>query len=454
MKYDTSLTWNRLQSDPAALALVKQYLPEMEQMIKDYPNAARISIAAASRYAPQLFTPEKIDALQAALAEYGKTHGLTPEEQEKLEKYRRMASEKRPYSGLGRQPKAVAFYPGRPWPDTGGKRIQTHAGAIYYENGVYYWYGENKEFTDGKCGIWTWGIRVYRSKDLYNWEDLGLLVAPNLDDPDDNLFPEKCVDRPHILKCPKTGKYLLWLKISGAESCFTVLQADTLLGPYFVLRQNYHPLGHHVGDFDMVADEKSGIGYLYMDTDHDRIAGFRLTEDYTAVEAEISSQYEGLKTPFRREGIALFEHGEKKYMITSGMSGYTPNQSDAAVADSWEGPFVSIGDPHVDDESMASFNSQISQVFKLPGREQYIALADRWMPRHLLDGKGSDIVRRAIASKYQPDLYSATPEEKKFFSDRPDLERADTQTADYVWLPVTFADGKPQIRWHDAWRLE
>lgn len=124
------------------------------------------------------------------------------------------------------------------------------------------------------------------------------------------------------------------------------------------------------------------------------------------------------------------------------------------MADNWEGPFVSIGDPHVDDESMASFNSQISQVFKLPGREQYIALADRWMPRHLLDGKGSDIVRRAIASKYQPDLYSATPEEKKFFSDRPDLERADTQTADYVWLPVTFADGKPQIRWHDAWRLE
>lgn len=28
------------------------------------------------------------------------------------------------------------------------------------------WYGENKEFTDGKNGIWTYGIRYYSSSDL------------------------------------------------------------------------------------------------------------------------------------------------------------------------------------------------------------------------------------------------------------------------------------------------
>ena len=54
-----------------------------------------------------------------------------------------------------------AFYPGRVWLDTDGKRIQAHGGSLMVLNGVYYWYGENKEKTDGKNGIWHWGVRCY-----------------------------------------------------------------------------------------------------------------------------------------------------------------------------------------------------------------------------------------------------------------------------------------------------
>ncbi len=35
-----------------------------------------------------------------------------------------------------------AIYPGKPWYDTHGRRIQAHGGVVYYENGVYYWIGE------------------------------------------------------------------------------------------------------------------------------------------------------------------------------------------------------------------------------------------------------------------------------------------------------------------------
>ena len=52
---------------------------------------------------------------------------------------------------------------------------------------LYYWYGENKEFTTGKTGIWTTGVRCYSSSDLYNWDDLGLIIPPNNDDPDSPL---------------------------------------------------------------------------------------------------------------------------------------------------------------------------------------------------------------------------------------------------------------------------
>lgn len=40
--------------------------------------------------------------------------------------------------------------PGQVWLDTEGKRIQAHGGSVIYVDGSYYFYGENKEKTDGK----------------------------------------------------------------------------------------------------------------------------------------------------------------------------------------------------------------------------------------------------------------------------------------------------------------
>ena len=49
--------------------------------------------------------------------------------------------------------------PGKIWLDTDGKRIQAHGGSVMYIDGRYYWYGENKEFTDPRKNIWHWGVR-------------------------------------------------------------------------------------------------------------------------------------------------------------------------------------------------------------------------------------------------------------------------------------------------------
>ena len=73
--------------------------------------------------------------------------------------------------------------PGQVWLDTEGKRIQAHGGSVMYLDGFYYWYGENKEHTDPEKKIWHFGVRCYKSADLYNWEDLGLIIPPNEEDP-------------------------------------------------------------------------------------------------------------------------------------------------------------------------------------------------------------------------------------------------------------------------------
>ena len=90
--------------------------------------------------------------------------------------------------------------PGQLWLDTDGKPIEAHGGSIFYEDGVYYWYGENKDHTDGKNGVWTWGIKYYSSRDLYNWKYEGYLIEPDTGDESSMLHPSRRMDRPHIVK--------------------------------------------------------------------------------------------------------------------------------------------------------------------------------------------------------------------------------------------------------------
>lgn len=102
-----------------------------------------------------------------------------------------------------RSPLRNTFQPGEIWVDTGGKPFQAHGGSILEVEDRYYWYGENKEFTTGKTDVWTWGVRCYGSTDLYNWDDLGLIIPPDKDDPTSPLNPAAKLDRPHILYNPR-----------------------------------------------------------------------------------------------------------------------------------------------------------------------------------------------------------------------------------------------------------
>ena len=264
--------------------------------------------------------------------------------------------------------------------------------------------------------------------------------------------PTKRVDRPHILKCEKTGKYVCWIKLSGPEAAFTIWQADRLLGPYEMVENLYNPGGHKAGDFDLIADPATGKGYLYFDADHASMLCMELSEDYLYAEKEVAKSYANLTPPFTREAPALFEKDGKKYMLTSGMTGYVPNRSDSAVCESWDGVFESLGDPHIDDASCASFNSQISKIFRVEGTDRFIAMADRWLPGTPVDARLADVFTRVIAGTYDPEHYQATDDERREMYAANQLENANTSIADYVWLPIEWEDGKPVLRWQDVWK--
>ena len=460
MKYGVDMQIGQLAENEDAVAIFDQYLPGVRGMLEKSPQSAGLSIRNLVKYMGGRIPASVLDGMEADLQKLNTPENrISPSEKRLIAHFQELESERKAKEEATAINGAVhhqdAIYPGQPWYDTKGQRIQAHGGAVFYESGSYYWYGENKEFTDGKNGIWTWGIRMYSSQDLYNWTDLGLIILPVLDDPDSPLFPAKRVDRPHILKCAATGKYVCWIKLSGAEASFVIMEADSLTGPYHMVQEEYKPQGKNLGDFDLICDEKTGKAYLYYDADHEAIVGMELAEDYLSAKQVVSEQYTALHPPFTREGPALFEANGFKYLLTSGMTGYIPNKSDAAKSLAWDEPFERVGNPHVNDASNASFNSQISKIFRVEGKDMWIAMADRWVVDFPVDAKLADIFTRTIANRYEPEKYQATEEERQIMMESPSLETANTAIADYVWLPIMLdEEGNPKIGWRDCWKIE
>ena len=240
-----------------------------------------------------------------------------------------------------------SFHPGQIWLDQEGKRIQAHGGSVFYLDGVYYWYGENKEKTTGDNNIWHWGVRCYASTDLYNWEDKGIIIPPVPDDLRSSLHPSSQMDRPHIIYNKETQKFVCWLKImhKDGSQTVTVLTAEHILGPYEKVRENLRPLNMNAGDFDLVVAD-DGKAYYYFERVHSETICADLTADYTDVTGYYSTHFPHPYPPYVREATAHFYRNGKHYLATSGTTGYLPNPSEIAVADTWHGPYRVLGDLH------------------------------------------------------------------------------------------------------------
>lgn len=352
--------------------------------------------------------------------------------------------------------------PGQVWLDTEGKRIQAHGGSVIFIDGTYYFYGENKEKTDGKSDIWTYGVRAYASKDLYNWEDKGLIIPPNLEDKTSSLHPSTMLDRPHIIYNKMTKKYVCWMKIMHQDGTQTetVMTADSFLGPYTLVRERLKPLNMSAGDFDLVV-APDGKAYYYFERVHSETICADLTADYTDVTGYYSTHFPHPYPPYVREATAHFCRKNKHYLLTSGTTGYLPNPSEVAIADTWHGPFTVLGNPHPDDSSNTSFHSQISSVFKVPGKKDlYIACADRWLPKEM--DKKYELYSKAYEISFNPDMDKKELDnlKKEGFEQILDVD-ANTSIADYVWLPLRFIEpcseyplGMVIIDWKDEWRIE
>ena len=344
--------------------------------------------------------------------------------------------------------------PGEVWLDTEGKPIQAHGFQVTRIGDKYYWYGEDKTNTLFGTNMMFGGVRCYSSTDFYNWKDEGLIVTP---DPDPASPTHHCqkLERPHILRSPKTGRWVCWLKSQSNDGHFVILEADSFMGPYRYVR-SLKPCGFAVGDFDMYSDPETGKGYVWFERPHWEQICAELTDDYLDASGKYSEHFVGQTPPLTREAAAHFVMDGRHYIYTSGTTGYTPNPSEVAVFDDYHGDYKTLGNPHIGDPYDHSFCSQITSVIKIPGKNLYVAMADRWQPHT----NKTDIPKKEWNSflkrykdhrPYPRDFKTPRPADRFYTLVNPNQ---DVYKATYVFLPIVVKDGVPMIEWKDEWRIE
>lgn len=298
-----------------------------------------------------------------------------------------------------------SFTPGKEWLADDGRHINAHACGIISEDGIYYWFGECKN------GI---GISLYTSTDLYNWKNEGLVFKPDGSVSSD--IRNGCVmERPKVVKCENTGKYVLWFHLELAGQGYSAARvatcvADKITGPYEFVR-SFRPNGNMSRDQTIFVDD-DGTGYhFYSSRENYDMRLHTMTDDFL----DATTQDKMIFTSgAHREAPAIFKHNNIYYMITSGCTGWDPNEARYDITeDIWQQPWTTKGNPCKGLNANKTFNGQSTFVLKVHGYDDaYIFIADIW-------------------NKY------------------------DLASSRYIWLPITIKnDGEIEIEWRDSWKIE
>lgn len=313
----------------------------------------------------------------------------------------------------------TVFIPAEVWLDTDGNPINAHGGGVLFHNGTYYWYGEYKgdsTYRNPNPNVANWecyraeagGVSCYSSQDLYNWKFEGVVLDPDMDNPESDLHPSKVLERPKVIYNNQTGKFVMWLHVDSDDyfkAAAGVAVCDSPVGKFEYLG-SVRPNGQMSRDMTLYKDEDERAYLLYSSEENATLYVGLLTDDYL--------QHTGVYTrnfPNQfREAPAVFKHNNKFYLISSGCTAWDPNEAEYATADSLLGEWTVMGNPCTGIDADKTFYSQSTFVLPVHGKENtYIAMFDKWNKINLIDSR-------------------------------------------YVWLPVSFKSDSLIIQWFDSWK--
>ncbi|CAN8254819.1 unnamed protein product [Cochlearia groenlandica] len=289
------------------------------------------------------------------------------------------------------------YLPGKIWLDTEGNPIQAHGGCILYDerSEVYYWYGEYKDgltyrtHKKGHARVDVIGVGCYSTKDLWTWRNEGIVLAAEETDESHDLHKSNVLERPKVIFNSKTEKYVMWMHIDDAnytKASVGVAISDKPTGPFEYLYSK-SPHGFDSRDMTVFKDDDNMAYLVYSSEDNSVLHIGPLTDNYLDVKPVMKRIMVGQ----HREAPAIFKHQNIYYMITSGCTGWAPNEALAHAAESIMGPWETLGNPCVGGNKIfrsTTFFGQGTYVIPLPGVSGgFLFMADRWNPSDLKDSR-------------------------------------------------------------------
>jgi len=337
------------------------------------------------------------------------------------------------------------------WPDQNGEHINAHGGGILCHDGKYYWFGEHKSATTNQAFA---GITCYSSSDLCHWKNEGV-VMPVSDDPASDITKGCTIERPKVIYNKKTGKFVMWFHLelkgqdySGARAGVAI--SDRITGPYRYTRSlrpnpGVYPFnmpdvernkmidtadfrkwwtpewykavkdglflkrdlktGQMSRDMTLFVDDNGKAYHIYASEENLTLHIAELNDDYLSH----SGKYVRLAPAGHNEAPAVFKRKGTYWMITSGCTGWDPNEARMFSASSIWGPWTQYPSPCIGENADITFRGQGTFILPLPG-DRFVFMADSWRPQNPVDGR-------------------------------------------YIWLPVQFNDkGVPVIEWLKEWQ--
>ncbi len=396
---------------------------------------------------------------------HGSVIHITKAEAKRLEQY---------WEAQQQKPRTIRS--GELWYDDSGRHINAHGGGVMKYGDTWYWFGEHKDDHTSNAMV---GVMCYASKDLVNWRNCG--VALSVTEPaagqgnrrrggatTDSDIERGCIlERPKVIYNPVTKKFCMWfhleLKGQGYNAArYGVAVANRPEGPYKFLYSQRADAGTWPKEFDATAlaivdtlneanfktwwtpEWRKAVGQgllvkhdfsagqmsrdmtLFVDDDGRAYHIFSSEENLTLHIAELTADYLHHTGRYTRvapaghnEAPAIFKHDSTYWMITSGCTGWEPNEARMFSAPSIWGPWTQHPNPCRGPKAEKTFMGQSTFVLTLDDAPSASSTSPLHSPRHI----------------FMADIW------------RPSHPR----DARYIWLPIEFEDGKPVIRWRDEW---
>ncbi|WP_353568606.1 glycoside hydrolase family 43 protein [Haloferula sargassicola] len=279
--------------------------------------------------------------------------------------------------------------------------------------------------------------------DLYHWKNEGTALA--VDERRGSEITKGCIiERPKVIHNARTKTFVMWFHLEhrgagyGTARC-AVATSRSITGPYRFIESHRPNHGEWPQNYARRKTDDRWIDYLkrdrrrgqmsrdmtvFVDDDQKAYLISSAEENYTLNISLLTDDYLDFTGKFWRifpgghnEAPAICKHDGRYWLITSGCTGWDPNEARSFVADSMEGPWKALGNPCTGPNGAGgmgpekTWGGQSTFILPIHGKPgQFIAMFDVWRPKDPIDGR-------------------------------------------YLWLPVDFEDERIKIVRPKTWTL-